>query len=241
WRSVLRAQYERGPTEPDESNLSPELDEGFDRADFRVEFSPSPNLEGPQFQSRDNATRASIRSSSESSSPPRARTNGTSDDNQEKLYLYVIVSVASGVVVLLTLVIGRLMISRHRAKREAKFHANNQTLPNGFTDEISEIDADIDLTTPVPVPLQDTRLPETQLAERLHGPERYYGIEARMPLSPSHIHQQPQQQLPRPGSGLGVRVDLGNHMIGADSLHTILRPLSGFGSAQPKTTCYYYG
>lgn len=78
-------------------------------------------------------------------------------DNQEKLYLYVIVSVTAGLLLLLGLVIGRLLFSRHKAKRDAKFHSNNETLPNGFTDDISEIDADIDLTTPVPVPMQDTR------------------------------------------------------------------------------------
>ena len=80
-----------------------------------------------------------------------------STENQEKFYLYIIISVASGVLLLLSLVIGRLLVSRHRAKRDAKFQANNETLPNGFTDDISEIDADIDLTTPVPVPMQDTR------------------------------------------------------------------------------------
>lgn len=78
-------------------------------------------------------------------------------DNQEKFYLYIIVSVSTGLVLLLGLVIGRLLVSRHKAKRDAKFHANNEPLPNGFTDDISEIDADIDLTTPVPVPMQDTR------------------------------------------------------------------------------------
>ena len=71
WRSVLPQQYEKGGMEPDEANLSSEWDEGFDRADFRVEFSPSPNLEGP----RDNASRAGVKSPAETSSPPRARTN----------------------------------------------------------------------------------------------------------------------------------------------------------------------
>lgn len=78
-------------------------------------------------------------------------------ENQEKFYLYIIVSVTAGILIFLGLVIGRLLVSRHRAKRDAKFHANNEPLPNGFTDDISEIDADIDLTTPVPVPMQDTR------------------------------------------------------------------------------------
>ncbi|XP_031782157.1 protein eva-1 homolog C isoform X3 [Nasonia vitripennis] len=234
WRTVLREQYDKGKLEPDEVNLPSESDEGFDRADFRVEFSPSPNLESPQSQPRDNATRQTgpgVKSLSETSSPPRARTNN--DENQEKFYLYVIVSVTAGVLLLLGLVIGRLLLSRHRAKRDAKFHANNETLPNGFTDDISEIDADIDLTTPVPVPMQDTRLPETHLAERLHG-ERYYS-DARIPLSPGSVH-----------SGHGVRVDLGNHMVGTDSLHTILRPEGsrtgpgGLATGVTKTS-YYYG
>lgn len=53
--------------------LMHEFEEGFDRADFRSEFSPSPNLEGPQQQQpRDNVTR---NFPTVSSSPPRARTN----------------------------------------------------------------------------------------------------------------------------------------------------------------------
>ncbi|KAG5871217.1 hypothetical protein JTB14_001914 [Gonioctena quinquepunctata] len=52
--------------------------------------------------------------------------------------------------------VGRLLLQRHRARRDAKFHATNisdNTLPNGFTDDISEVDADIDLTTPLPCPM----------------------------------------------------------------------------------------
>lgn len=70
-RSVLREQYE-GEVEPDELELIPEFEEGFDRVDFRTEFSPSPNLEGPQPQPRDNVSR---NLPTVSSSPPRARTN----------------------------------------------------------------------------------------------------------------------------------------------------------------------
>nr|XP_033341158.1 protein eva-1 homolog C-like isoform X4 [Megalopta genalis] len=225
-RAVLREQYE-GDVEPDEIDLIHEFEEGFDRADFRAEFSPSPNLEGPQPQPRDNVSR---NFPTASSSPPRARTNN--DENQEKFYLYIIVSVTAGILIFLGLVIGRLLVSRHRAKRDAKFHANNEALPNGFTDDISEIDADIDLTTPVPVPMQDTRLPETQLAERLHG-ERYYA-DTRIPLSPTSIHPPPGHH----GGNTGVRVDLGNHMIGTDSLHTILRPEN---PRSLNTKSYYYG
>ncbi|XP_024940397.1 protein eva-1 homolog C isoform X11 [Cephus cinctus] len=163
-------------------------------------------------------------------------------ENQEKFYLYIIVSSTAGILLFLGVVIGRLLVSRHRAKRDAKFHANNEPLPNGFTDDISEIDADIDLTTPAPVSMQDTRLPETQLAERLHG-ERYYG-DARIPLSPSSIHGSHQTHPSHPTHQIhhslnpGVRVDLGNHMVGTDSLHTILR------SENPRSLTnksYYYG
>jgi len=71
-RSVLREQFEGG-IEPDETQVMQEqFEEGFDRADFRAEFSPSPNLEGPQPPPRDNVSR---NFPTVSSSPPRARTN----------------------------------------------------------------------------------------------------------------------------------------------------------------------
>lgn len=70
-RLVLREQYE-GELEQDELELLQEFEEGFDRADFRAEFSPSPNLEGPQPPPRDNVSR---NFPTVSSSPPRARTN----------------------------------------------------------------------------------------------------------------------------------------------------------------------
>lgn len=69
-RSVLREQFE-GEIEADELALMHEFEEGFDRADFRTEFSPSPNLEGPQ-PPRDNVSK---NFPTVSSSPPRARTN----------------------------------------------------------------------------------------------------------------------------------------------------------------------
>lgn len=64
-------------------------------------------------------------------------------------------SIAAGLLLLLGFLVGRLLLQRHRIRRDAKFHATNisdNTLPNGFTDEISEVDADIDLTTPLPCP-----------------------------------------------------------------------------------------
>ncbi|XP_063234247.1 uncharacterized protein LOC134537587 isoform X2 [Bacillus rossius redtenbacheri] len=72
--------------------------------------------------------------------------------NQEKFYLYLILSVTAGLLLFLGLVIGRLLVQRQRARREAKFHATSaagRAPPHGFADDISEIDADIDLTGPV--------------------------------------------------------------------------------------------
>jgi len=75
--------------------------------------------------------------------------------NQERFYLYLILSIGGGVLLCLILLVARLLIQRHRARRDAKFHATNiaeNTIPNGFADDISEVDADIDLTTPLPIP-----------------------------------------------------------------------------------------
>ncbi|CAD1478723.1 unnamed protein product, partial [Heterotrigona itama] len=77
-RAVLKEQYQ-GDVEMDEVDLMHQFEEGFDRADFRAEFSPSPNLEGPQSQPRDNVSR---NFPTVSSSPPRARTN-----NDERLHI----------------------------------------------------------------------------------------------------------------------------------------------------------
>ncbi|EFN71408.1 hypothetical protein EAG_14751 [Camponotus floridanus] len=80
--------------------------------------------------------------------------------------------------------------------------------------------------------MQEARLPETQLAERLHG-ERYYA-DTRIPLSPTSIHV---ASVPH-ATNTGMRVDLGNHMVGTDNLHTILR------AENPRSLnskSYYYG
>lgn len=84
-RSVLREQFE-GEVEADELALMHEFEEGFDRADFRAEFSPSPNLEGPQPPPRDNVSR---NFPTVSSSPPRARTNNDGKSRLAVLRFYL--------------------------------------------------------------------------------------------------------------------------------------------------------
>uniref|UniRef100_A0A182TSE8 Uncharacterized protein n=1 Tax=Anopheles melas TaxID=34690 RepID=A0A182TSE8_9DIPT len=79
------------------------------------------------------------------------------EQNQEKFYLYLIVAVTVAILLCVSIVIGRLVVQRRRTAKDGddKFQTSNTgetTLPNGFTDDISEIDADIDLQTPLPVP-----------------------------------------------------------------------------------------
>lgn len=66
-------------------------------------------------------------------------------------------AVTVAILLCVSIVIGRLVVQRRRTAKDGddKFQTSNTgetTLPNGFTDDISEIDADIDLQTPLPVP-----------------------------------------------------------------------------------------
>ena len=91
--------------------------------------------------------------------------------------MYLIVSIAGAILLCLTILVGRLLVQRHRARREAKFHATNiadHSLPNGFTDDISEVDADIDLTTPLPtVAIHSTAVPVGSIAEVVRYPHAH--------------------------------------------------------------------
>lgn len=84
-------------------------------------------------------------------------------ENQERLYLVLIISVTSGVLLCLIIVVVRLVCTRRKSndasseqgKAGGQFKTSNTgetTITNGFSaDDISEIDADIDLTTPLPM------------------------------------------------------------------------------------------
>ncbi|XP_018578881.1 protein eva-1 homolog C isoform X5 [Anoplophora glabripennis] len=177
-RKVLKEQYE-GALEPDETEdeFSNDEDDDFDVYDAGNEFiresaasPPAPNIEGI---AKDNFTKDI---SDVSSKTPPHKSNGFDFENQERFFLYLIVSVAAGLLLLLSFLVGRLLLQRHRARREAKFHATNiseNTLPNGFTDDISEVDADIDLTTPLPGPVPSVTIhspPMGSIAEVVRYP-----------------------------------------------------------------------
>lgn len=85
-----------------------------------------------------------------------------SPESQERLYLILIISVTCGVVLCLLIVVTRLIFTRKRKNDDGSDHGKSggqfktsntgeTTITNGFSDDISEIDADIDLTTPIPM------------------------------------------------------------------------------------------
>ncbi|ALC46028.1 CG42402, partial [Drosophila busckii] len=102
--------------------------------------------------------------------------------HQEQFYLYLIISVTAGVLLCLTLVIGRLTLQKRGGRKKRSSSGNSGAgkgfaeaqidstesggagagvaaglatgethLPDSFADDISDIDVDVDLTTPVPL------------------------------------------------------------------------------------------
>ncbi|KAK4871559.1 hypothetical protein RN001_015683 [Aquatica leii] len=197
-RKVLKEQFE-GQSEPDELTSDSEnsdIDDDFENYDAGDEFiresaaSPSsPNIAGPPIG--ENATKESavnIRN------PPHITPKEQDTENQERLYLYLILSITAAVVLCLILLVGRLLVQRQHARREAKFHANaaaDHSLPNCFTDDISEIDADIDLTTTHPEPIPTVTVHSTTPMETVAEVVRYPHIYTHT------LRRQPETDAPR--------------------------------------------
>ncbi|GAB6032483.1 hypothetical protein CHUAL_011114 [Chamberlinius hualienensis] len=62
--------------------------------------------------------------------------------NKEKLVLYVSVSIAAGLVVFMCVVIARLIVQKRRERKKANLNIT-EPLPNGFSDDMSDVDQDI--------------------------------------------------------------------------------------------------
>ncbi|XP_057365954.1 protein eva-1-like isoform X1 [Daphnia carinata] len=76
-------------------------------------------------------------------------------ENQEKFILYLTLSIAAGILVVLTLLIARMWWQKRRGRREAKSLHSSDPIP-AFADDVSDVDNDIDLTSlslPPPPPL----------------------------------------------------------------------------------------
>uniref|UniRef100_A0A182T7J9 SUEL-type lectin domain-containing protein n=1 Tax=Anopheles maculatus TaxID=74869 RepID=A0A182T7J9_9DIPT len=171
-RKVLKDRFEAAP-EPDEplqSDLEQDQDELYDEDQFFRESDaappgPAPKLQGGPTNGRVSDVPVYVGTSSSTPAVPPRSIHDIMDDsdfsfgveNQEKFYLYLIVAVTVAILLCVSIVIGRLVVQRRRTAKDGddKFQTSNTgetTLPNGFTDDISEIDADIDLQTPLPVP-----------------------------------------------------------------------------------------
>ncbi|XP_075227401.1 protein eva-1 homolog C-like isoform X2 [Lycorma delicatula] len=150
-------------------------------------YSPSPKLSAPNISG--NTSLLQPPPSHVSPSPPQ--NERSSKENQEKLILYLILSVSGGLLSILTLVIGRLLWQRRTTHQRAKYHASaaTTTLPNGFADDISEIDADIGLTTvntPPVTMIIPSQMPSHHSHSHSHSPSevvRYGGGDSNAPRS----------------------------------------------------------
>ncbi|KAH8294908.1 hypothetical protein KR018_004272, partial [Drosophila ironensis] len=88
------------------------------------------------------------------------------EDDQEQFYIYLIIVGSLGVCFSIVIVATRLVLQKRNGSptnthiSSPNKHGDNSiviaeetTIPSGFNDTISEIDADIDLTTPLPLPI----------------------------------------------------------------------------------------
>ncbi|KRF83509.1 uncharacterized protein [Drosophila virilis] len=188
-RKVLKDRYETAAEsdEPQQTDLDLDQDELYDEDQFYKEseaIPPAPKLQGANVgRSFDfGANNAAEEASSTLLPPLLSRNDGSLEEHQEQFYLYLIISVTAGVLLCLTLVIGRLTLQRRggRLKRSSSVSgvaknfaetpidgtggsgagggSNFQQMTTGethladtFGDDISDIDVDVDLTTPVPL------------------------------------------------------------------------------------------
>ncbi|XP_064550234.1 uncharacterized protein LOC135436535 isoform X3 [Drosophila montana] len=125
-RKVLKDRYETAAEsdEPQQTDLDLDQDELYDEDQFYKEseaIPPAPKLQGANVgRSFDfGANNAAEETSSTLLPPLLSRNDGSLEEHQEQFYLYLIISVTAGVLLCLTLVIGRLTLQRRggRLKR----------------------------------------------------------------------------------------------------------------------------
>ncbi|XP_068156174.1 uncharacterized protein [Drosophila tropicalis] len=274
-RKVLKDRYETAPEsdEPQQTELDMDQDELYDEDQFYKEseaIPPAPKLQGAipnvgmPFDFGGNA--AGDGASSTLLPPLLSRNDGSLEENQEQFYLYLIISVTAGVLLCLTLIIGRLTMQKRRGERKnssssgsatgkgfgdtqaggasgggnggngtgtsSKFQqtATGEThLADSFADDISDIDADIDLTSPMPLPSLSSRN-ETYMTYAPTPNCSYGGI----PSSQPHTHPSSSATtvLMAPPSQANIYTSMGHptmsgpltmgpHVLGPSGLSTV--------------------
>ncbi|XP_030239805.1 protein eva-1 isoform X3 [Drosophila navojoa] len=127
-RKVLKDRYETAAEadEPQQTDLDQDQDELYDEDQFYKEseaIPPAPKLQGANVgRSFDFDTNNVGEEATSTLLPPLlSRNDGSLEEHQEQFYLYLIISVTAGVLLCLTLVIGRLTLQRRgsRLKRSS--------------------------------------------------------------------------------------------------------------------------
>lgn len=106
-------------------------------------------------------------------------------DDQQRFYLYLLIVGTVGVLFSIVIVATRLVVQKRRMRSDSHSNsstkgggtgglADETTIPSGFNDTISEIDADIDLTTSIPVPSVSKN--EVSVRLFLHPPQQIIPI-----------------------------------------------------------------
>ncbi|XP_050517360.1 protein eva-1 homolog C-like isoform X1 [Diabrotica virgifera virgifera] len=157
-RKVLKEQYD-GFLEAEEkddeiSSVDDNVLEVYEGVnDYFREFAaspPDPNIEGV---TKENITKEFHHVGS--SGPPQTTNNFLLSD-KERLFIYILMTVAAIVVVLLSFLVAKIYVQHYRAKVGSKSEAANiadTSLPNTFVGDIDEVDADIELIMPLPPPI----------------------------------------------------------------------------------------
>ncbi|XP_065337755.1 protein eva-1 homolog C isoform X4 [Cloeon dipterum] len=161
-RRVLKERYDEGQEEDEFSTPTSFVDYDIDEGVDMDSVSPAPAAANPELpQPTKSLLLPQPPPPLTPPSPPTTKQQ-VPKENQEKLYLYLIVSSGAGLVLLLLVVIARLLVQKRRAAARGGKYNPNDSLPNEFAEEISEIDADISMAAttipaippPPPAPAQ---------------------------------------------------------------------------------------
>ncbi|KAL1493471.1 hypothetical protein ABEB36_011517 [Hypothenemus hampei] len=172
-RRVLKDQYE-GPLEPDETDYNPSDGfEEFDNYDNENEHIRESAALPPVTKlniTKDNLTKGEDAVSKDKS-------HALSFEIHQRYFIYVGIGVGVVIILLISLLVGRLVLKKRKIDKDTTFYAtsvSDHTLANGFTDDISEVDADIGLqkTHPISIPAVTVHpVPMGTIAEVVRYPE----------------------------------------------------------------------
>nr|XP_046490835.1 protein eva-1 homolog C-like isoform X2 [Neodiprion pinetum] len=139
-RKVLAEEYEM-PLLPDEDENLQEpdvLEEGFDKADFKAAFSPSPNLVGPLSDTVNSTSRTP------QPRPPLTKEGAGFEGSKDEGMFYVWIGLCSGVLLTLSAVLARVVVQQLNSGRPLTPDTPPRTK---FPADLAAIEAEVDLTT----------------------------------------------------------------------------------------------